>query len=165
MNKSIKISNVFLSGIIILIFFISCNKDNEEDNDGWNKCYNCSFDSWKGEFSGTCSYSDQHNPNNNGQNLPITISIDSTGENYFYVSIVVVNYYSANLSGEFADPSIVNFASSNSSFSSSIYTKDSKLKLSGNSKKFHKEMEIINNDTVEITVIDEVINFEILKIQ
>jgi len=164
MNKGIKITNVFLAGIIISLFFLSCSKNNEEDNDDWNKCYNCTFDSWKGEFEGTCSYSDLNN-NNDMKNLPITITLDSTGENYFYVSIIVVNYYSTNLSGEFVDPSIVNFASSNSSFSSSIYTKDSELKLSGNSKKFHKETEIINNDTIVITVIDEVVNFETLKIQ
>ena len=160
MNKSIKITNVFLAGIIILVFCLSCNKD-DDDNDGWSSCYSCNIDSWKGEFSGTCSYSDLHNNNNDEQNLPITITLDSTGENYFYVSINVVNYYSTNLSGEFIDPSIVNFASSNSSFSSSMYIKDSELKLIGNSKKFHKEMV----DTVEVTVIDEVINFETLKIQ
>lgn len=157
MYKSFKISNVFFPGIIILIFFISCSKENEEDDDGWNSCYSCTVDSWTGEFSGTCSYSDLNN-NTNAQNLPVTITIEETAQDYLFVSINVVNYYSTSVSGELVVSDIVSFAGSGSSFTSSMYIKENELKLSGNSKKFHYK-----NDT--ILVIDEVINFEILKIQ
>jgi len=160
--KSKKIIKALLAALIFIFVFTNCNKDEDED-DGWNKCYSCSFNSWRGDYSGTCAYADQNNNINDMSGLPITITIDSAGVNYLSVLINVENYYSTNISGQFIDPSIVNMAGSSSSFAASLYVKESQMKLSGNSKKFHIEEVIENGQTVDRIVYDEVITFEILK--
>jgi len=136
-----------------LLFFVSCTKENEED-DGWSNCQSCTIESWKGEFSGKAEHFDAQTDITTN-NLNLTIEFEETATDYLTAYILIQNYYSATLSGDLATTYSVSFAGSNSSISATLYTKDNQLRLSGNSKKFHYK--------VDNLVIEEVINFELYK--
>lgn len=147
-----KLQYVFL---FFLIFnMVSCTDDKEED-DGWDICTECDFESWLSIYNGTASHYNV-NTNKTVENLGIEIEIEETATDYLTVYIKVPEQsYSATLSGDFVTPYSISFASSSKSVSATIYVKENQLRLSGNSKIFS-----VQSDTV---ILKEVVNFDVYK--
>lgn len=155
MLNSIVKNKVFFLMMFSFIIFASCDKDNEEDSsDGWGNCYDCTAASWEGNYSGSCDYFDV-GLNEYTYDLPATIEVEETAEDYLSVYINVPNYYSATISGQLQSPYLISIASSTASLSASMYVKEGDYKLTGNSKKF-----VTVDDS---TVITKSITFDILK--
>jgi hypothetical protein len=145
---------IFFSLSIFLL--IGCS-DNEED-DPWSKCYECTAESWIGEYNGSCDYFN-YDMNITREDQVCTVEIGETATNYFEVKISSPNNFYAVLYGDFVTSQMINFSSSNSSVSATMYVNGQELRLTGNSKKFHYE----TPDTIPILVYDEVVNFELFK--
>ena len=137
---------------LLLLLIIGCSEKEEED--GWDKCHDCTVGSWLGVFSGTCDYFN-YNSNLTQNDLPITIEISETAPEYLEVKISVPQYYNSTIYGDLISSPIISFAGSGSSVTSTLYKNGQSLKITGNSKKYHYE-----SDTL---VMEEVVNFELLK--
>lgn len=124
----------------------SCIK--EDTGNEWAVCYECTIDSWIGEYEGTANHFNGSS-NSNTENLPMTVRIEETGNNYLTAYIIVPNFYSTTLSGEFTNSYSVSFASSGSSLNATIYEFDKTFKLTGSSKKFeYKAGELVINESI-----------------
>lgn len=136
------------------MFLVSCNDKTEED-DGWEVCVGCDFESWLGVFTGTASHYTAAS-NKTVENLSIEIEIEETATEYFtvYIRLPQQNYY-ATLSGDFTGSHAISFASSTSSITATMLVKENQFRLSGNSKKFQAA-----SDTI---ILKEVVNFDVFK--
>jgi len=140
--------------LLLLFIFLSACQDSETDTNSWDACFSCTVDSWTGDFAGTCDYFDAAT-NSTVNDLPFNLTIEETASEYFTVYIIVPNYYSATISGEFSNPNYISFGGSSVSLSANLYSKESQFRLTGSSKKYHMK--------VDSLVIDQVLNFESLK--
>jgi len=148
-------SKIVVSICIFLLFLpsiIGCSE--KEKDDGWDKCYDCTVDSWLGTFAGTCDYFN-YNTNVTKNNLSITIEIVETAPDYLEVKINVPQYYSTTIYGDLISSHLISFSGSSSSVSSTLYKNEQSLKMTGNSKKYHYQADTL--------VLEEVVNFDILK--
>jgi len=155
LSLSMKFNFKIVTCLLFLLLFAKCSKDDNND-DKWKYCTSCTLDSWIGEFTGTGNYNNLNN-NNSASNVPVTITIEETAPDYLTVNFQSPDYMSLNVSGDPESAYIISFAGSNTSVTSTLYTKDGVLRMNGNAKKFH-----IKTDTL---VTDEIINFEAFKIQ
>ena len=144
-----KIYYLFLFSLLL----VACQKK-ESDENKWDACYSCTVDSWVGEYSGTCEYFNA-NTNLTVKDISFTLTIEQTATEYLTAYIVVPNYYSTSISGDFNTPNYISFGASSSSLDATMYTSGTQFRLTGNSKKFHYKTDSL--------IIDEVINFESLK--
>lgn len=135
--------------------FPACDKNNE-NNDGWKNCTECTIESWIGSYTGK---GDFINLNNNAEvkDVDVSINIEQTATDYLTIYFQAPNIYSATVSGDFSSSDIVFFAGSSSSISATMFIKDGKLKLTGNSKKYHYKADSL--------VVDQVITFETINVQ
>jgi hypothetical protein len=152
MANSFKIS-IIISEIIMLGVFSGCKKK-DETGDGWKNCYDCTAESWIGEYTGTGNYSNYTN-HSNSDGVHVSILIEETAPDYLIVYFSSTNCISAVISGSLVSNYIVSFAGSGSSITATMDIMDQDLKLSGTVKKFHTE--------ADSTMIDELINFECYK--
>lgn len=146
--------------IIGLVFTIimglySCNQD-KNDEDPWSYCTTCTTDSWIGEFTGTGDYNNFNN-NSSKADVPVTIGIEETAPEYLSVYFQAPSYLSFSVSGSLLSSYIISFAGSGSAVTSTMYTRDGNLRMNGSAKKYHYD-----SDTL---VTDEIINFELFKVQ
>lgn len=146
---------LFFSFVFSLSTFVIIGCGDDEEDEPWDKCYECTADSWIGEFNGTCDYFNYH-LNVTREDRSIKVEIAETATNYFEVKIISPENFNATIYGDFVTSQIISFSSSNSSVSATMYVNGQDLKLIGNSKKFHWE-----SDT--LLVYDEVVNFEVFK--
>lgn len=148
-------SKLFYFALFFVVALFACNDDDETDSsDCWSNCYDCTASSWSGIYSGECDYYDV-SANEYLYNLPATIEIQETAPDYLSVFVNVPNAYSTTISGQLQSNYLISIASSNASFSATLYVKENEFKLSGNSKKF-----IMGSDS---TVYTESITFDIIK--
>jgi hypothetical protein len=139
---------------IILVFY-SCKQDNK-DEDPWINCTTCTADSWIGEFTGSGDYNNFNN-NSSKADVSVTINIEETAPDYLSVYFQAPSYLTFSVSGSLVSSYIISFAGSGSAVTSTMYTRDGTLRMNGSAKKYHFE-----SDTL---VTDEIINFEVLKVQ
>jgi hypothetical protein len=147
---SSKVNKVLFFLVAIIFIIPACEKNNEND-DGWKNCTECTIDSWIGEYTGK---GDFNNLNNNSikKNVDVFITIEQTAIDYLTVYFQSPSNFSVTVSGDLASPDIISFAGSSSSFTATMFIKDGVLKLTGNAKKFHYK--------VDSLVVDQVITFE-----
>jgi hypothetical protein len=154
MNVTSWISNVFILGMLLIIIFLGCKKE-EEAKDGWKNCLDCSAASWVGEFNGTGDYFD-YETNSTKNDIPVSIKIEETAPEYLTIYFVAPNYLSTNISGSLVSNYIISFAGSGSSITATLNIKDQELKLDGNTRKFHYDSDSL--------VLDKLVSFEVTKI-
>lgn len=155
MSVKTNIHKVLFYLLSLSFIFIGCEKD-KEDNSGWENCLECTTESWVGEYSGKGDYNNFNN-NTEMKDADVFINIEETANDYLTIYIQVPSLYTATVSGDLSSSYIVSFAGSNSSVTAIMFIKDSELKLTGNSKKFHYK--------VDSLIIDQVITFETIKNQ
>lgn len=144
-----------LTLVIILSVFHSCAKDENED-DGWQYCFDCRASNWTGNYSGTGSYYDAvSNSTFGGKNVNITI--DETGDDYFTVYLSIPTLYNGSISGTFYNGYSFSCAGTKKTFSANLYRRGNEMKLSGNYKTYTSTS---RDDDPELK---EVINFEVYK--
>ena len=147
-----KFCYIFL--FFFLLLLVSCN-DKAEENDGWQVCVECDFDSWLGLYNGTASHYTVAS-NKTVEGLAIDIEIEETASDYFtiYIKLPQQNYY-ATLSGDFIQPYAISFASTTRSITATMMVRENQLRLTGNSKKFE-----VASDS---TIFKEVVEFDVYK--
>lgn len=145
--------NMLISVLLIILVFIQCKED-EQASDGWSNCLDCTVTEWEGMYDGTGNYFN-YSSNSTTNGVPVSVEIEETAPEYLTVYFHSPNYLSVTISGSLVSNYIISFAGSGSSVTATLNVRDQDYKLSGNAKKYH-----YHSDTL---VIDEIVNFEVLK--
>lgn len=145
--------NMLISVLLIILVFIQCKED-EQASDGWSNCLDCTVTEWEGMYDGTGNYFN-YSSNSTTNGVPVSVEIEETAPEYLTVYFHSPNFLSVTISGSLVSNYIISFAGSGSSVTATLNVRDQDYKLSGNAKKYH-----YHSDTL---VIDEIVNFEVLK--
>ncbi len=139
--------------LVVLLLLWGCGKT---DNRQWVFCDGCSLSVWEGDYSGDGTYYNRANGTNGDKKIPVSVSIELTGEQSLKGSISSKDIIPFEFSGTKTDSDYYfSYAGSTQSVSLNLYKSDSDYKLTGTAKRYH-----VKNDSV---VVDESLSFEVIK--